>query len=480
MSRFAARATALLAIGLTVAVGQSGVAFAGGPGVWTKIGVTTSGFNQATLFRTADGRLHMVWLKRNASTSSYASATISLTGKLLGIATALSNWTSLEGDPRLVATGSGLRLVWIGNRTTNAGDFFSRGAVYTQTSANGSSWSLVHGSMAQHTVLNLGLAATTEANGTPVAAFGLNNSLYFHEGIDPNAPASSSDGVQTGPIGTGLESPALARDKDGSIWLAWFQLFGTGEGYYVERILPSKAALRKAPNSGGGANADSDPRQQVALAARPGGGVFLAYCSPTKVRQCAHINLWKVGSARPMIVPGSGTGNAGRVALAAGPGGRLTVAWFDFGQNKIHVIRTNTAATKFGAAHTVKAPPKTILFNGLAVDASSGRQDIVANVTLTTPPNPVVFFHTQVLASLKLSAKPGSFSHRSAVTVTFTVTDVGNPVAGARVSCIGKSGTTNAQGQVKLTFGRGTSSGGHSCKATKGSYAPGKTTLKVT
>jgi hypothetical protein len=477
--RFSARLLVTMAIGLAFTVTQAGAALAGGPGTWTRIGVTSSGFNQAGLLRTADGRLHVVWQKRNANgTFSYSTATLSRTGKLVGTGAAVSGWSNLEGDPRLVRSGSGLRLVLLGNRTNNASDFFSRGAVYTATSASGSSWSLVHGSMAQHVVLNLGLAATADASGTPVAAFGLNNILYFHPGVDANAPASGADGSITGPGGTGLVGPALVKDKDGSVWLAWFHLFGS-DGYWVNKILPAKGAQLRAPGSGGTGSADNEPRQQVALAARSGGGVYLAYCSPTSVKQCAHIDLWKVGSARPMIVPGSGTGSAGRVALAAGPGGRLSVAWFDFGQNKIHVIRTNARATRFGVGHTVSQPPKTILFNDLQVEGTSGRQDIIANVTLSTAGNPATFWQTQVLAGLKLAAKPGSFSRNASATVTFTVTDAGDPVAAAHVSCIGKSGTTNSRGQVRLTFARRTSAGRHTCTATRASYAPGKTTISV-
>jgi hypothetical protein len=478
MSRFSARALVTAAIGLILVLGQAGPALAGGPGTWTKIGATSSGFNQAGMFRTADGRLHVVSLKRVGNSFTLSTATISIAGRMLSTGTALSGWTSLEGDPRLVPAGSGIRLVFLGNRTTNPGDFFSRGAVYTETSANGSSWSLVHGSMAQHTVLNLGLAAANNASGTPVASFGLNNVLYFHQGVDANAPASGPDGSVAGPVGVGLVSSALARDVGGSVWLGWFQLFGSG-GYWVDKILPAKAAPLRAPGSGSAGSADNEPRQQVALAARPGGGVYLAYCSPTKTRQCAHIDLWKVGSARPMVVPGSGTGSAGWVALAVGPGGRLTVAWFDFGQNKIHVIRTNTKATKFGGARTVKQPPKTILFNGLQVEGTSGRQDVIANVTRTTAGNPVEFWHTQVFAGLKLTSKPSSFSHNAAATVTFTVTDAGDPVSAVHVSCIGRSGITNSHGQVKLTFARGTSAGRHTCTATSASYAAGKTTINV-
>src|SRR5215467_660028 len=307
MGRLAVRTLAAVMITTAALVASpSATALAGGPGVWTKIGVTDSGASQAGLFRTADGKLHIVWTQANKNhTFTYRTTAVSLAGKVVSTGTALSAWTSLENDPRLVPSGKGLRLVLVGNRTTNASDFFSRGAVYTETSGNGSAWSLVHGSMAAHTVLNLGLAATSEANGTPVAAFGLNNSLYYHVGVDPNAPAASSDGLISGPVGTGSETPALAKDKNGSIWLAWFQLFGSNQGYFVSKILPAKSAHPvKAPQSGSGALADSEPRQQVALAARAGGGVYMAYCSPTKSKGCAHIDLWKVGAAKPMIVPG--------------------------------------------------------------------------------------------------------------------------------------------------------------------------------
>jgi len=143
------------------------------------------------------------------------------------------------------------------------------------------------------------------------------------------------------------------------------------------------------------------------------------------------------------------------------------------------VVRTNTAATRFGVLRTVKAPPKTIVFSGLQVEASSGRQDIIANTTLTTPPNPVLFWHTQVLPGLRLAASPRTFSHHSAAAVTFTVTDAGQPVASARVSCLGKKGTTSSKGRVRLSFPAGEAAGKHVCTATKRTYAAGKVTIRV-
>lgn len=485
LSRLAWRggiAVALAAAALSpTAIGPVGAAVAGGPGTWTKIAVTDSFANQAGMLRTADGALHLVWRKhlRNGN-ESFGWSTISLGGKLRASGVALSNWTSLEGDPRLVPDHDHLRLIFIGGQDTNPNNFFSVGAVYTMVSANGRSWTLVHGSMSNHTVLNLGLGAVVRQDGaTPVASFGLNNVLYYHQGVDAAAPAVAADGTAaTGPIDTGLVGNVLARAKNGSIWVAWFGLFD--QGYFAKQILPSPGPVMKAPHSGTKNGPDNEPRQQVAFAARPDGGLYLAYCSPAPNVPCAHINLWRVGSSHVMRVPGSGTGQAGMVALAAAPRGRMWVSWFDFGTKLLHTVRTNKAATRFGVVRSLKPPPPTFIFNGLQSEGSSGRLDIVVNVLLTNPPNPTEFWHTQILTGLSLTARPGRFSHRVTTTVAFTVTDAGDPVPGAKVSCLGKHATTDGHGHAKLKFAAGTHVGTHTCTATMTGYFAGKTTIRVT
>ena len=129
---------------------------------------------------------------------------------------------------------------------------------------------------------------------------------------------------------------------------------------------------------------------------------------------------------------------------------------------------------------SLKPPPPTFIFNGLQSEGSSGRLDLVVNVLLTNPPNPLEFWHTQILTGLSLTARPDRFSHRVSTTVTFTVTDAGDGVQGARVSCLGKHATTNAQGHVKLRFPAGTHVGRHVCTATMTGYNTGKTTIRVT
>jgi hypothetical protein len=483
ISRLALRAGITMAVGLAAAlgpaaIGQAGATVAGGPGTWTKVTGTDSGFNQAGMLRTADGALHLVWRKQLANGHfSFGWSTISLGGKLRASGIALSNWLGLQSDPKLVPDHDHIRLVFIGGHDTNLSNFFSRGSVYTEVSSNGKSWALVHGSMANHTVLNRDLAAVVKQDGTtPVAAFGLNNVLFFHQGVDPAAPAVAADGTAaTGPVDTGIDGDVLSRAKNGSIWVGWFD-----EGYRVRQILPSPGASMKAPRSGTKNGPDNEPRQSVAFAARSGGGLYLAYCSPAPAQPCAHIDLWRVGSSKVLVVPGSGTGSAGKVALAAAPGGRLWISWFDFGTNSVHAVRTNKAATSFGVRRSVKQPLATFIFNGLQSEGSSGRLDVVVNVLLTTIGNPIEFWHTQILPGLRLTARPGRFSHRVATTVTFTVTDAGDPVPAATVSCLGKHATANGQGRARLKFRAGTHVGRHSCTAAMTAYLAGRTTIRVT
>jgi hypothetical protein len=482
MRRRAPRASFLIATMLIVAaLVPTGTAHAGkgGPGVWTKIGTTDTGFATVGMFRTADGKLHLVWRKRLQNhNEAYDYSTVALNGTLLNSGVALSNWEGLEEDPYLVHDGSGMRLVFKGSVDTS-GTFFSRGSVYTMTSTNGTSWILVNGSLMQHTVLNGTFSATAELDDTPVAVAGLNASLFYHEGVDPDAPATAPDKDVTLSSGDPFNQ-TVATAKDGSVWLAWFRSFaGSKDGYYVQQILPTKGTVMKAPSSGN-ASQDNEPHQPVAFAARAGGGLYMAYCSPTSTKPCAHVDLWKVGASTPMIVPGSGNGFAAHVAIAAGLQGRMSVVWVDKGKNVIHADRTNTTVTAFGLERTIKLPPGSFFVNTLQAEGTFGRLDVIANATMTASPNPTVFWQTQILPGLALTANPVKFSHTAAHTVTFTVKDAGQPVQGAKVSCLGKSATTNSSGVAKITFPKGTAVGKHVATASATNYNPGKVTITVT
>jgi len=309
----------------------AGPARAGGPGKWTKLSTTSQkadGFDQPSAVRTADGELHVVYrIKPATTTYNIRWVTISQAGKMLASGNVLpSNWNTIDTELVLLPDGSGgLRVVFMGTQDTNPSNFFSTGSVYTATSANGQAWTLPMVSLAQHTVLNGDFGAAAELNGTPVTAFGLNATTWFHEGTDASAPAGAPDGsiMQTSTIDN--EGEAVATNGDGSVWLAWWRWTDAAtQGYYVEQILPGQGSPMEAPNSGN-KDEDNSPKQRVALAARKGGGVYMAYCSPTKTKPCAHVSLWKVGAGKAATVPGTTSGNARLVTLVPGGAGRLWI-----------------------------------------------------------------------------------------------------------------------------------------------------------
>lgn len=393
MRGLASRSSLVAAVTLAGLVGSSAL----GPSVsaagirpaatvtWTRISSNTGlGIASAGLLRTSDGRLHVVWASNDhANGFSLHYSTLGAHAKLVSTAgiAAISKWTAVTTYPRLVpGPNGGIRLVFTGANGVG-GSPFNNDSMYSATSgAAGAKWALTPGSMSQSKLVPLtDDAAVTQANGTPVAGWSAGAAFAYHVGLDPASPASAKDRFVSTGTGSDVVGPTMARDKSGSVFAAWFNASGqASQGYWVARLLPTPAPKVKAPGSGGQNLAENEPFQSVALAARVGGGEYLAYCVPTKTIECAHINLWKVGSASARTVPKSATGHASHVAIAAGPSGHLWILWYDSGLNKIRVVRTNSAANGFGTVRTIAAPPNVFQFDGLQAQGSQGPLDVIA------------------------------------------------------------------------------------------------------
>jgi hypothetical protein len=301
----------------------------------------------------------------------------------------------------------------------------------------------------------------------------------FHVGVDPSCPAAALDGTINQTAGSAPSNPSIVTDPlTGAVWAAWFQSF-VKQGYWVDQILPTQTSPVQAPGSASTPGQNNQPLQRVALLARPAlGGVYMAYCAASRTQQCAHIDLWRVGSPRAMVVPGSANSTSTRLTLAAGDQGRLSVVWYDAHRNVVHAIRTNTSVTRFGVLRTIK-PPRLSEVLGIGADGTFGRLDILLTILPATGTTRQLF-QTQNLEGLLLTAKPTRFSHKKSQKVAFTVTDAGQPVAGATVSCLGKRGKSSASGHVTLKFPKGSKVGKHVCSSTKLLYYVGKITIRVT
>jgi hypothetical protein len=367
---------------------------------WIRISSNTKqAGDSAGLYRTADGRLHVAWSAQNgASSFSLHYSTLGAHANVVSTGTILSGWAAMGFYPRLVAApGGGMRVIFPGANGTS-GSPYNNSDMYSATAgAGGGTWKLAPGSMSQSKLVPLtDDAAAAQQNGTPVAAWstGAAGKLAFHVGLDANAPATAPDhSVSAGPGGV-VVGPTLVRDKSGHIWAAWYDnSFKSTQGYYVDQIVPVKGRA-KAPGSGGGPQ-NNQPLEAVAFAVRAGGGLYLAYCVPNRTVPCAHIALWRVGSGKAHAVPGSATGHASHVAIAAEPGGHLSVGWYDSGQNKVKYVTTNSAATGFGKTHTISAPPSTALFDDLQLEGSKGALDLIA-LTFQLNANLTAFWATEV------------------------------------------------------------------------------------
>ena len=400
--RFAAAVSCAMAL---VGPGTAAVASASlrspGPAVavsphWIKIS-SDAGFGGAAagLLRTGDGRLHVVWPADNNGDHSLHYSTVSPTGHLLASGVILSQWNAIDQYPSLVPDGSGMRAIFNGANGVS-GSPYNIGSFYSATAgASGTTWALAPGSLSRdNPPLTDNTAATTPA-GTPVTAWSEVSAVAYHVGIDPHVPALAPDvKISAGP-GGGVLSPTLVNGQ-GAVWGAWFNSSGTATmGYWVDKIFTGASGMLKAPGSGGVGLNNSQPLQPVALAARAGGGIYLAYCVPTKTLTCGHVALWRAGAAKARQVPGSAsaTGQDGKVALAAAPGGHLWVLWFDFHANVIRAVETNAAATGFATPLTIRPPAPLAAFNGLQANASLGPLNIVALATQSgTGSSPAYFF----------------------------------------------------------------------------------------
>jgi hypothetical protein len=454
----------------------------GGPGVWTKFSSgIVDGFAQVALVRTPDGKLHAAWVRKNKLNDfDIRSTTFSLTGAVVHNGAALSHWLGFDQSLALVPDGKGVRLVFTGGQDGNSSNKFSLGTVYTATSANGISWTLVNGSLSSHTVFNGEVAATTRLNGTPVASEELNATSYFHVGVDSSIPAASADKTFTHGSAFFIGNESLTRDKTDTVYAAWYEGSNTARGYWVRPIVPAVGAALLAPHSKDVGLATNEPRQPVALTARTGGGVYMAYCVATKTATCAHIDLWKVGASTVKVVPGSsGSHSLFHVAIAAGAKGRIVVGWYDATKGVVKVVRTNTHATAWGVVRTIKPPVpfnQLASFSGLYLEASSGRIDVVANVTRATP----ALYHTQVLPGLKVTCSPRKISHTHSTVITFKVSDAGQAVAGATVTFLGHKAHTNSTGIAKITVAKGQKPGTRTATASKALYYKAAVSVKVT
>ena len=206
-----------------------------------------------------------------------------------------------------------------------------------------------------------------------------------------------------------------------------------------------------APGVRVGTNA-VNPGGRTSLTARIGApGVLLAHGQGYPTYKTVAVS--RVGSSKPQLVIKAD--RAEHVNVAAAPQGRLWLMWEQNGT--IYAARTNKAATRLGAANTLRPPGGGTIYR-LNGEGSAGPLDLFANVQSGGQG----LWHQQVLPKLTLVGT------RAGSSIVFRVLDAGEPVAGATVKSGGKTLRTNAKGVATLTQAR---AGRVKASASKAGYA---------
>jgi len=117
---------------------------AGPPGQWTRLPGTVINFAEPGLARTADGVLHVVYVRKNGTKSDLVHVAVSPAGKVGAGSVALGGWSAMAHPDLLRMPDNTLRAFFGGIRSTSQGE--TNNALNTATApAAGSPWTLQPG-----------------------------------------------------------------------------------------------------------------------------------------------------------------------------------------------------------------------------------------------------------------------------------------------------------------------------------------------
>ena len=441
-------ASAVLAAATLTSPGTAGAASYGGPDrgapTWNAISSgTVSSLSEISTARTGDGVVHAFYRQDTASGAhiEHTALTSSAGAAFRNTVVALGGVT--EVTPAMVTPSGGLRVVFAGLGDGPAGD--GRPAEAT-SDASGAAWTVQPRALLKNSsaYAGYGLGATLLSTGVPVTASATLGSNAWRVGAiettDPAARNTAPDDQLTTLPTCCTYHTTLVSSGD-AVWMAWYQN-GDSEadnGVFAQQIHPVAGPVLKAPGSSvDGSSSAAD--QSIAMVARPGGGVVMAY---RRGYLDASVGLWQVGTGTSATVPGSG--GVDRVSLSSTPTGRLWVGWSS-DSGDLYATRTGTTGFASGTPATVPAPPGSDL-RDIAIDGSDADAVLLVNDSATSR-----VLATLVPPPLSESAKPKVIKAGKTTKVAFKVTEGGKPVRGVKVVGGGKKCSTNAKGTCRLAL----------------------------
>ncbi len=488
------RGVALGAVATTMVAGAltlAPTAQAGGAGDWTQLSnfPTSTRYPQGqNIDEPTTGRignqLQVIWKAQTSpELTAYYTAVVGLDGATVTPAREiLSNWVSLIGNPRLIRVNGQQFLAFSGLQSTTTGAPNTSGAEYAATSQDGLTWAVSPGALSSSTSAYVGVGNdAVDYNGSPVwvGNAGTTSGLNWHVGVAQTDPAPIGTDSTYRLAGCCGYNAATAKDQStGAVYAAFYSNSSApGEnGIWTGQILPNQGPFTRAAGSAtdyNGTVSSIEPGQRVAMVARNGGGVYVAY--KLGYPDVTGIRILNVASGATLDVPNSA--GASRISLSAGTGGRLWVAWTSGGAVK--TAHTNTAVTVVGAVGDLGAPTGSqalwkVAANSAAFSPELADENVDIVATSGSADGQVNVWHAQALRTLGLEA-PARVGRNGSINVI--VTDAGEPVGGVRVKVAGDSATTDSSGRARLQAPPRNRT--YTITALKNGYGTGKTRIRV-
>ena len=426
--------TIVFAAALAVGGGASKASPAGG-GFQRLATVNATAAAAVAMTRTSDGALHLVYQTfAGRSFSGLASLSINAAGAAGPQVQALSVWQA--GQPGLLALPNGTLEAVFGAISPSLVS-----SVWGITSSDGgATWSApanVRGG-GPNEALAYGSNITAAMTGTsPVLSLPQAGNLVVQTGLGSGSPSIV---VTNSANGSTTDADLAVDAATGEVVASWPSV-ASNPSIYLQGVTPTVGAPQLAPGQN---------HKALVLAGRDTGpGVYGAYATDG-----THVRLLRYGGGT--VAVGSRSHTAAKVlGVATGIQGRIWVMWGDDSGGGVAVTRSNKAVTRFERIQHVN--PNAGSLYRIQGDGRLGPLDLLVDEIPngTGPVQPAGIYHARVrpLLSATVSVtKVPVTKVKKVYKLTATVTDAGDPVAGASVSVKGQKKTTNAKGVATFTL----------------------------
>jgi hypothetical protein len=431
----------------------AGAAHAGTPTRWERLTGLDDGVTyQVGLARTADGALHVAWLRTEPGNArSLHHTPISPAGRFGATTPIQSNWTFMANPDLLVEPGGGLRVLFGGQRTTVTGDPNTEMNTATADAA-GAAWALQPFNAAEGAQAAADAGAVTAPDGVPLVSWGATAGVFVHRGTDPSAPDFDYQGALGGCCGY---MPDLAVDGAGRAVVAWYSNAAGRVGVWAQAVDAATGGPAGAPMLMPGTADAPQMVTRMPIASRPGEpGVFVAYPAAGRVM------VWEAGATAARTIVRDSDASHDTVGISSDPAGRLWMFWSEKAGTRYRIVarRSNLDANRYGERVVLRPPRGSVDDFHLDGSAQAGRLDLLGAFGRIDGTST---WHRQVLPGLTVRVR------RVRGELRVTVTDAGVPVSGTTVRAGGDRARTNQQGRATLSPTR------RRVVATKGGYTPG-------